>query len=360
MPVYLGINSGTSADALDCVAMKWHNKAWHFIRQWEYPYPQDLQRWIIDDAQNNHYSLGEYYALRRALHPWNLKAIQQAQQTLKCPITAVGVHGQTLRHCPEHGYSTQCVDSTRLAYESGVCIISDFRSSDIARNGQGAPLIPAFQAYLCQSLSIRQAMWLNLGGIANITYINEDHVRGWDVGPTNALMDCWTQKHKKRPYDNKGQWAATGKVCSKLLDIMRSDAYFLRDPPKSSHRDYFNLTWILEKIGKSNYAPEDVQATLLALNVEEIASDIEKQGCAQGLLWLFGKGYRNEYFCEKLQQRLPQLTLQSTDKLGLPPEAVESGLFAWLAYCYDKRIAIDLRQVTGARQPGVYGSKAYP
>src|SRR5205823_14534312 len=149
-------------------------------------------------------------------------------------VAAIGVHGQTVRHRPDLGYTTQLANPARLAEATGITVVADFRSRDVAAGGQGAPLVPALHAALFASRDHHRAV-VNLGGIANVTDLPPGGpVRGFDTGPGNTLLDAWCERHTGAPFDRDGVWAATGTLCAVLLARLESDAYFASAPPKST------------------------------------------------------------------------------------------------------------------------------
>src|SRR6185436_12303925 len=137
-------------------------------------------------------------------------------------VIAAGVHGQTLRHCPDEGWTLQLNNPARIAERAGVSIVADFRSRDVAAGGQGAPLVPAFHAALFGGSSHRVVV--NVGGIANLTDLPPTgDVRGFDTGPGNVLLDLWHARHRGTAYDRDGAWARTGRVDAALLTALLSE-----------------------------------------------------------------------------------------------------------------------------------------
>ncbi|MDP2057632.1 MAG: anhydro-N-acetylmuramic acid kinase, partial [Thiobacillus sp.] len=159
-------------------------------------------------------------------------------------VRAIGCHGQTLRHRPADGYTLQIGNASLLAELTGITVIADFRSRDIAAGGQGAPLVPAFHAQALRHPDVHRVI-ANIGGIANITDLPVGGtVRGWDTGPGNMLLDAWIKRHSGAHYDRDGAWAASGTVHPGLLDALANHAYLQLPPPKSAGREQFNLGWL--------------------------------------------------------------------------------------------------------------------
>lgn len=280
------------------------------------------------------------------------------------PIAAVGAHGQTVRHRPGQfdgtGYTLQINAPALLAELSGLTVVADLRSRDVAAGGQGAPLVPAFHrarfAQAGQALAVA-----NIGGISNLSLLPAaGPVRGFDCGPGNALMDLWCQRHRGRAYDDGGAWAAAGQVVPGLLAAALADPYFALPPPKSTGRDDFHAGWLDALLaGHPGASPQDVQATLCELTAQAIAGDLRAELADAGELLVCGGGALNVELMRRLQQALPTCRVASTASRGLPPLQVEAAAFAWLARACLHGEAGNLASVTGARGPRVLGA-IYP
>ena len=285
-------------------------------------------------------------------------------------IAAVGVHGQTIRHQPPLGYSIQLNAPARIAEATGITVVSDFRSRDIAAGGQGAPLVPVFHEALFAAAGQPRAI-VNIGGIANISWLGRP-LRGHDTGPGNMLMDAWIAHHAGQAFDQDGAWAASGSVHQPLLQAMLAEPFFSLAPPKSTGRDLFSMDWltaVMRTHGLDGIAPRDVQATLLALTAQSIAAQIallEAQSVAsdQGpcdRVLVCGGGACNTALMASLQQAIAiatgrALPVASTETLGWPPQTIEAAAFAWLA---DRTMAGqtgNCASVTGALGPRILGA----
>jgi len=270
-------------------------------------------------------------------------------------IRAIGCHGQTVRHCPQDGYSIQLVNGALLAELTGITVISDFRSRDIAASGQGAPLVPAFhQAVFSHPHTHR--LIINIGGIANITSLPpEGDVTGFDCGPGNILMDAWCLQHTSMAYDHNGNWAVSGKLIPRLLEKLLGTPYFTQSPPKSTGRELFHLGWLATFLS-GNERPEDVQATLLRYTVETIKHAVMTwYPCAQEL-YLCGGGAHNKALIMMLREIMPSHKIELTDILGIPADWVEACAFAWLAQRTIKCLPGNLPAVTGASGARILGA----
>jgi anhydro-N-acetylmuramic acid kinase len=276
-------------------------------------------------------------------------------KSLNREIKAVGCHGQTIRHCPEHGYSVQIGNAALLAELTGVTVVSDFRSRDIAAGGQGAPLVPAFHDHVLRHTDIHRVI-VNIGGISNLTNLPPRAVTsGFDCGPGNLLMDAWCMQHLGKPYDDNGAWAASGSVLPALLEKLLDESFFALPPPKSSGRDLFNIAWLENKL-QGNEVAANVQATLLELTCRSIALAIQKYCSGAKEIYLCGGGAHNQSLLNRLTALLPSSSLATTDMLGVDGDYLEAIAFAWLAQQALHGKPANLPQVTGAKHPCILGA----
>ncbi len=297
-----------------------------------------------------------------------VKALLEAAEVSPSEVVAIGAHGQTVRHCPGAfdgiGYTVQLCNGALLAELTGIDVVADFRSRDVAAGGQGAPLVPAFHRAAFgrdhDSLAV-----LNIGGISNLTVLEADGTTfGFDCGPGNVLMDHWCALHRGVPYDRDGAWAAMGSVDQELLRVMQNEAFFSRPPPRSTGRDLFNPDWLRQRLNQTadmGQVPDavDVQATLTELTAWCCQQSMAQYAPHASRLLVCGGGTYNADLMRRLAQRLPQLKVESTEASGLAPDQVEAVAFAWLASAWVDRRAGNLPAVTGARGPRILGA-LYP
>lgn len=362
---YIGLMSGTSLDSVDAVIVSF-DPDFKLHASYSHPLPADLRQQILTLNHSGPDEIDQLGILDIALGRLFADAVQalladsgfEAQQ-----IAAIGSHGQTIRHRPEHRFSLQIGDPASIAEHTGITTVADFRRRDLAAGGQGAPLVPAFhQALFGQPGQDRVV--INLGGMANITLLPADHtlpVLGYDTGPGNVLMDSWIRLQQGKDYDQNGDWAASGQVHPILLGQLLSHPYFQRQPPKSTGREQFDLPWLnalLEQL-PSRPIPEDVQASLLELTAASLAQAITRHQLRQPQLFLCGGGSHNRTLQQRLRHQLPDATLDTTDALGLPPDWVEAVAFAWFAMRTLNRQTSSLAAVTGARGERILGA-IYP
>lgn len=277
-------------------------------------------------------------------------------------VTATGAHGQTVRHRPQEfdgtGYTVQINNPALLAELTGIDVVADFRSRDVAAGGQGAPLVPAFHQATFGKPGDTVAV-LNIGGISNLTVLSVG-ILGFDCGPGNALMDGWCRQHMKQAFDAGGQWAAHGSVHSGLLASMLQDAYFAKVPPKSTGRDLFNAAWLSGQLAQfPQILPVDVQATLTEMTAVSCASDVTRYASDCKSLLVCGGGALNTHLMRRLQAHLQTYKVQSTADAGLPAMQVEAAAFAWLARQAVLRKTSSHKSVTGAQGARILGA-IYP
>jgi anhydro-N-acetylmuramic acid kinase len=282
-------------------------------------------------------------------------------------IAAIGAHGQTVRHRPQMfdgtGYTLQLNSPALLAELSGIAVVADLRSRDVAAGGQGAPLVPAFHQGVFGRPG-ETVLVLNIGGIANLSVLAGDGhgddgmVLGFDCGPGNALMDGWCQAHTGQPYDDGGQWAATGKVLPALLERLLAEPFLQQPPPKSTGRDLFHADWLDGHLADCarDASPADVQATLTEFTARACADAVQRFGRGGGELLVCGGGAFNTQLMQRIAALLPGVAVDTTAARGLPPQQVEAAAFAWLARQALLGLPGNLPAVTGARGPRILGA----
>ncbi|MDH0358563.1 anhydro-N-acetylmuramic acid kinase [Aeromonas caviae] len=369
---YIGLMSGTSMDGIDAVLVQLEGDALRVEAALCHPWPADTARTLHElctPGENEIDRMGvadnlvarEFAAATQAL-------LAKAALTPK-EIRAIGSHGQTIRHRPALGFTLQIGNAALLAALTGIDVVADFRTMDMALGGQGAPLVPAFhQALFARSGAL--LVVLNLGGIANISVLPGQAdggagsgVYGFDTGPANTLLDGWYRRHHPHgdSYDAGGQWAASGKPIPALLEQLLAHPYFAAPAPKSTGREMFTLDWLDGELDGSAYAPADVQRTLQSLTCHSIARQLPAHSDAptRPELFVCGGGAHNAPLLAELAALLPDWHLTSTAQLGLAPDWVEGAAFAWLAQRFIQRKPGNLPAVTGASRPAVLGA-LYP
>ncbi|MCU0931152.1 MAG: anhydro-N-acetylmuramic acid kinase [Serpentinimonas sp.] len=389
----IGLMSGTSLDGVDGVLMRWH-PAPEVLASVSLPLPAGLQAALLalntpgQDELHRAAVAGD-----QLVRVYAQAALSLCQQAGLRPdeVAAVGAHGQTVRHHPPGAvlrgqragvspdfpaYTLQLNQPALLAELTGLAVVHDFRSRDVAAGGQGAPLVPAFHAQVFGHPG-RGVGVLNLGGMANLTWLPGDgQVLGSDTGPGNVLLDLWCQRHTGQPFDADGAWAASGKAHAGLLDyLLATEPYFALSGPKSTGRDLFNAAWLEQALqaatrqpglsGVAGLSPADIQATLVELTAASAAAALPeaarastaRQGSGPGIeLLVCGGGALNRTLMAALQRRLPGCVVQPTSARGWPVQWVEAAAFAWLTWRFLQGQHGNEPSVTGAQGPRILGS----
>jgi len=259
------------------------------------------------------------------------------------------------------GYTTQLNNPALLAERTGLCVVADFRSRDVAAGGQGAPLVPAFHAGVFGNSAHTVAV-LNVGGMANLSVLTPQHdVMGFDTGPGNALLDHWCQQHTGQAFDDAGTWGQQGVVLQALLTQLLQDPYFQQTPPKSTGRDVFHPTWLNMHLQHfADAKPVDVQATLTEFTAITCSADVLRYAADACELIVCGGGALNTALMQRLQAHLPSsCKVLSSAERGMPPLQVEAAAFAWLAQQTLQGLPGNLPKATGAKGARILGG-IYP
>ncbi|RYF33923.1 MAG: anhydro-N-acetylmuramic acid kinase [Comamonadaceae bacterium] len=369
---FIGLMSGTSLDGVDGVLADFSDGRISVRGHATAPFSMALRTELLalndpDGTNELHRAALAGSALARVYAEVTRELLARAD-VAPDSVTAIGVHGQTVRHRPgefdETGYTLQINNPALLAELSGIDVVAEFRTRDVAAGGQGAPLVPAFHRALFAHDDEAVAV-LNLGGISNLSLLpprrsDPQNILGFDCGPGNALMDHWAQSHLGEPYDAGGAWAASGRVLPDLLARLAGDPYFSKPPPKSTGRDLFNPTWLAAHLNEAaQAATADVQATLAELTASACAAGVVRYGMNSKTLVVCGGGALNAHLMTRLGALLPGLTVVSSADRGLPPQQVEAAAFAWLARATVRREHGNLASVTGAKGGRVLGA-IYP
>jgi anhydro-N-acetylmuramic acid kinase len=364
-PLYIGMLSGTSMDGIDCALLDFTSPVPHVIDFVCSDLDVDLKRHLLTLCGNHHLDLrmlGNAHIAVALDFAATVRGLLARNRIRPQDIVAIGSHGQTIWHEPPqtaygHPFSIQIGDPNTLAEQTGITVVADFRGRDMAAGGQGAPIVPALHRELFSSQATDRII-LNLGGIANITFLpsNQSIPSGFDTGPASVLMDTWIEMQRGLPYDEGGSWAASGTPNLTFLTLLLDEPYFSQPAPKSTGRELFNRAWLQQKIDKAEpgLQPEDVQATLLVFTVATISTQIEKL-TRTGEVLVCGGGARNLKLMEVLASRLPAFKVMTTSDVGLHADMVEAAAFGWLAKLALARTAVDLTPFTGARHPVLAG-----
>jgi len=369
--LYIGLMSGTSIDGIDAALVEFKDGKCQLVAQHLQPMSSALtaQLHLLCRPDND-----EITALATIEQPLAQAFALACQQLLaKTPytasdVTAIGSHGQTIRHHPEHGFTLQIGDANILAALTNIDTVADFRRKDMALGGQGAPLVPAFHQAVFQHQAINRAI-VNIGGLANITYLpslqQAKPIIGYDTGPGNTLLDAWfsAKNNSDSSYDVDGQWASSGVLIEPLLASLLQHEYFAINPPKSTGRELFNLAWLGKYLATEAlvYADTDIQRTLTRFTAVSIANEVTKLIPSDGVnirteVYICGGGAANPLLMADLAQLLPNHAVMTTAEIGIDPDWVEAIAFAWLAKQHVHKQPGNLPAVTGASRRAILGA----
>lgn len=367
MSLYLGLMTGTSVDAIDLALVSAKSDEITIVSAGESPIPNTLKdslKSLMVPGDNEIDRLGHAGVELASTLARAVNEFLKVRQLSSAGITAIGMHGQTIRHRPagKNPFTLQIGDASVLAEQTGIDVIADFRSRDIAAGGQGAPLVPRFhEAIFGKELA---QVIVNIGGISNVTVLagggerGNRGVSGFDTGPGNALLDLWCEAHTGHAFDTNGDWAVTGEIREDLLQAMLTDSYFQQPPPKSTGREAFTEEWLAEQLKGHEPEAADVQATLVALTAACIADGINRWGDLPERVVVVGGGRRNKTLMEQLGSRLSAPLIRAEDA-GIDGDALEAAAFAWLAHRFVERLPGNATAVTGASGERVLGA-LYP
>ena len=375
----IGLLSGTSADGIDAclVEISGFDKRIRLkqLAFKTYPFSKDVQKKILEVSDPTYENLDEILRLDMALGRHFARSAINLVKDLGYDmkkIDLIGSHGQTIRHLSDPFFclgkkikaTYQIGDPSVIALKTGVITVGDFRRSDIASGGEGAPLSPFAHFLLFNKLNTPQAV-LNLGGIANLTILPGTQkikdVWGFDTGPANMIVDFLVKKYFKKKFDKDGRIAFSGKVEGRILAFLKKDSYFNKRPPKSTGREKFGEEYIkrIERLGKkSHLKPEDLVTTASELVVQTIWESflrfVKTKQKIQRLI-ITGGGAHNRYFTLRLKQLFEPIEVVTSKVFGYNPDSVEALVFALLAYLAIKGKPGNIKRVTGAKKESVLG-----
>ncbi len=348
----LGLMSGTSMDGMDAAIVRTdgervgdlgpaatsvYDTAFHLRLQGE------LLRAYLDNEPKaetvRDLTLRHAEAVRRLLDDHGLATSD---------VDVIGFHGHTVLHRPGNQLTRQIGDGALLARATGIPVVSDFRSRDVAAGGQGAPFAPLFHAALATDLEKPLAV-LNIGGIANVTWIGEDgSLIAFDTGPGNALIDDWTRRTTRRPMDEGGRLAARGQVDALVLATLLRHPYFRLPPPKSLDRSDFHRDAV------KGLSPADGAATLTGLTAGAVARAVEFLPTPPRRWLVCGGGRHNASLMAALDQAL-EAPVDSVESVGWRGDVLEAQAFAFLAVRSLYGLPLSLPSTTGVPEPTTGG-----
>jgi anhydro-N-acetylmuramic acid kinase len=345
----LGLMSGTSLDGIDAALVRTDGNAIFDLGAWlTLPYDDKLRTRIRESV----YMRGDIAKIEQDMtlaHVDAAKALLKKAGLKPRDVRVIGFHGQTIAHRPAEGITWQMGNGALLAHKIGIDVVCDFRRHDVAAGGQGAPLVPLFHAAMIKHMDLPVAV-LNLGGIANMTWVGRSEVTGDDImaldimacdtGPGNVLLNEWALRHTGDPLDRDGKLALAGKADLEILKFYLSDTFFSLYPPKSLDRNYFTLDAV-EKLSK-----EDGAATLCAFTAAAIEAAQYYFPVPAKHWYVCGGGRHNPALMQAIEGKLK--AVKPVETLGWYGDAIEAQAFAYLAVRSLRRLPLTLPTTTGA------------
>ena len=378
--LYIGLMSGTSIDGVDVALVDFSANQHKLVESYLHPVENSVrnklgklcdlvsQRDMEFEFHHRIELLGEMDVIMGQVFADSVNTFLHDFNIDKSSIIAIGSHGQTIRHQPDlqSPFTIQIGDSNMIAHRTGITTVSDFRRMDMAAGGQGAPLAPAFHEASMRTEEENRII-LNLGGIANITFLPKDKsldVLGFDTGTANTLLDAHYKMHHKTSndfFDRDANFAKRGEVDNQLLEELLKDPYFALLPPKSTGREYFSFSWlnkILDLIPRP-ISKEDLQATLLEFSAKTIADAILKLNLESFAVYASGGGMHNDFLLKRIERYLSH-PIGRTNDIGVDGDYLEAMTFAWLAHQRINNLPGNLPSVTGAKERKVLGGIYHP
>jgi anhydro-N-acetylmuramic acid kinase len=353
--------SGTSLDGADAALVEFGESAPRTHAFATVPFPDALRARILAlcEPGSDPLELAGTVSIELAdLYARAVRDVLEAAGVARDAVSAIGCHGQTVRHRPDLGFTIQLNDPARLAELTGIDVVADFRRRDMAAGGQGAPLVPAFHEAIFRDAAVSRCI-VNIGGISNVSWLPAGRATvGFDCGPGNVLLDGWARRHLGAHYDEGGRWASSGRTDPALLGTFLAEPFLRLPPPKSTGRELFRMAWLEERLPRE-YRPEDIQSTLADFTARAIVDAIDRHCSPSDEIFLAGGGARNPALVERIRAIANARRVELTDALGVPTAHVEALAFAWLAMKCVRREPVDLTAATGARGPRVLGA-IYP
>ena len=352
----IGAISGTSMDSIDVAAVRTDGK--EIVERagfmgFDYP-GATRSRLQALGSPPDHMELDEIEPQVTKAFLDAITGFMGAQSLAAADVGLVGCHGQTVHHDPGAGLTIQLCNNARLAHEIGVAVVGDFRAEDVKAGGEGAPLAPLYHRALSSALD-KPVVFLNLGGVGNLTYVGEDGgLVAFDTGPANALLDDLMRERLSRDLDEDGRLAASGKADRRLVEDLATDPWFAAKPPKSLDRNHFHS--VMERV--QGLATPDAAATLAAFTVESVALALAHLP-REPLQWLVtGGGRHNAHMMASLRDRLGQTVVAVDEAIDADGDAMEAEAFAYLAMRSRLLLPISLPSTTGVPVP-MTGGRIY-
>jgi anhydro-N-acetylmuramic acid kinase len=295
------------------------------------------------------------------MHAEAVEAFLAANGMPPSEVAVVGFHGQTVLHRPDRGLTIQLGNGAALAGRIGIPVVYDFRAADVAAGGHGAPMVPVFHRAMLRLIKRAHPVGvLNLGGVANVTFINGGtELVACDTGPGNALIDDFVRLRTGQPQDDEGRAAAAGTVDEAAVARVLKHRFFATPPPKSLDRNAFRH-WVTEEGRLASKSTQDGAATLTAITAAAVAHAITVLPRPPVAWIVAGGGTRNPTLMRMLAERLAPAQIETAGAVGWSADALEAQAFAYLAVRTLKGLPLTFPTTTGAPRPLTGGILARP
>jgi anhydro-N-acetylmuramic acid kinase len=337
----IGLMSGTSLDGVDASLIETDGDLEiNFIKDQHIPYPIEFQIELKDVLNNKK----PWWEVEKRLTDYHATAVSKLLSDAgvnNSTVEVIGFHGQTIYHNPLRMITWQIGNPHYLAFKTGINVVSDFRRRDVAHGGQGAPLIPIFHKCLMRNQKLPVAV-LNIGGVANITYLDKDKIIAFDTGPGNALINDAMMQFWNKPFDYNGEVALQGTIDYDLINQVLEDNYFMKPPPKSLDRNAFSVPKTLGKY--------DLVSTLTMLTVQSIIKSLTLLPKIPNSIFVCGGGGNNLTLMSWLKQETSPISFENIKEIGPNPDFIESQGFGYLAVRYLMNLPSSFPTTTGASQ----------
>ena len=343
----VGLMSGTSADGVDVAALHTDGEsAIKYLGSSTAPYPADVRNALLRVAEHD-VPLVKVLRIEQQITKIHAQTVQRLLNDVSLAppdVHVIGFHGHTIRHLPDEELTWQIGNALLLSEQTGIRVVGDFRRRDMAAGGTGAPLAPLYHAALLPDDIETPVAVLNIGGVANMTWIGADGtVLAGDTGPGCGLLDQWCQSHTGKPFDRDGELALQGRVNQESVQRSLDQPFFEQPFPKSADRFDFG------HIDMSHLSPADGAATLCAITAAAIAAAMQQMPTMPKRTFISGGGGQHPVLMQQLRERLAGIA--SVSDIGWRPDSLEAECFAWLAVRSLQGLPLSLPSTTGARRP---------
>jgi len=366
----IGLMSGTCYDGVDVALLNTDGESIGRLGPTGYRAYSDVERAVLRRAiaaagnlcnrEVRSEALAEAEALVTTVHAEAVESYLVANGLTAADVAVVGFHGQTVLHQPDRHLTVQLGSGAALAKRLGISVVYDFRAADVAAGGEGAPLVPVYHRAMVRMLDRPQPIGvLNLGGVANITFIDGEELVAFDIGPGNALIDDFIRLRTGEPHDADGATAAAGTADEDSVGRVMAHPYFARRPPKSLDRNEFRH-WVAEEGRLAKKSVADGAATLTAITAAAVASVGSLLPRPPASFIAAGGGTHNPTLMRMLTERLAPVKIETATAVGWSADALEAQALAYLAVRSLRELPLTFPGTTGVKAPLTGGVLARP